>query len=366
MSNRSQQFPTMTRQVTKVALLLCLAMLGATWCRAQASRKHETPVVSRTTVRDVLSWFPADTETIVVANGPFPMQVLTADDDQTQNRGVSTKELKGEFEDLPLSLVGINKSLTEKYLRGYEVTIAIEGSRRFRPPSGLGEMPFEGCDIVVFTHDIADRAQSFMKDSKDLATRHENVEGQSVAVFQETLEEDVWTTFVAFPRANIAVVATDRDFLRDVLARIGGAGGPRALPDDLPEWKYVKTSAPCWGLRHYDKTQSQFDPSSPFDGEKSATIISDDQAIGVVFNFDPVPDSTATIIYLSGSKDILQKVKQAFFPPGVEPESTKDMQIQFRQLAPGVVRSSFVLTHSEPASFFLFILMGLLGHAVYV
>jgi hypothetical protein len=56
-----------------------------------------------------------------------------------------------------------------------------------------------------------------------------------------------------FPKPNIAVAATDRGYLEDVLARIDGKRGERALPDTLPEWKHVDTHAQFWVVRHYRK-----------------------------------------------------------------------------------------------------------------
>jgi hypothetical protein len=205
-----------------------------------------------------------------------------------------------------------------------------------------------------------------MKDSEDVGTKFEEVEGQRVAVFQEKLEEDVWTALVVFPKPGVLVVATNRDYLREVLARIGGATtGPRALPGKLPEWKYVNTRARCWGLRHYDQSQANLDPSSPMGGEKSANF-PDDKAIGLVFNFDPVPGGGTTITYLSGAKDVLGIVQEGLFPAESDPDSIKDLRIRYREIAPGVVQGSFDLVHSEPVWYFTFVLMAILGHGVYL
>ena len=62
-------------------------------------------------------------------------------------------------------------------------------------------------------------------------------------MFREQLEDDVWTTFVAFSKPNIAVAATNEEYLREVLARINGKRGARALPETLPEWEYVNSQA---------------------------------------------------------------------------------------------------------------------------
>src|SRR5262249_55216673 len=148
-------------------------------------------------------------------------------------------------------------------LKDNKVALAIEGSRHFRPPTALGTMRYEGCGIVVLESGTGVDGESFMKNGAVSAKRLDKIGAVSVAVFQEQSEGDVWTTFVAFPRRNVVTIATDFAYLRTVLGRLSGTPGPRALPDSLPEWKYVNMSAPVWGVRHYDRTQAQLDPTSP-------------------------------------------------------------------------------------------------------
>ena len=185
-----------------------------------------------------------------------------------------------------------------------------------------------------------------------------------VIVFQEQLEEDTWTTFVAFPKPNVAVAATNEEYLREVLARINGKHGERALPESLPEWKYVNTHAAFWALRHYDKKGAAVDATSPLAGPNSS-VIADDRAIGLTFYFDPDKSKTATITYLSGDKNILQNVQKHLFPIETEP-GAREMHIRYREMAPGVVEGSYDLEHIESAEVFTFVLIALLGHVVAV
>src|SRR6266853_2281016 len=37
---------------------------------------------------------------------------------------------------------------------------------------------------------------------------------------KEKLEQDIWTSFVAFPNDHVVLVATDRNYLAEVLARL--------------------------------------------------------------------------------------------------------------------------------------------------
>ena len=354
----------MPNRIAKAALMFCAAAFCANTCNAQTRVARRPALGSPVTVSEALSWLPADTETLIVANGPFLIPPPETEVDEDRTRLLSKEEINEKFEALPILLVGLPNGLLER-LNSRKAAFAMEGSRHFRLPAELGEMPYEGCDIVVFAGDIASLGDAFMKDSKSVGTKFEEVEGERVAVFQEKLEEDVWTALVVFPTPSVLVVATNRDYLRDVLARIGGKSGPRALPEKLPEWKYVNTRARCWALRHYDKSQADLDPSSPIGVENFANF-PNDKAIGLVFNFDPVPGRGTTITYLSGVKDVLGIVQEGLFPAESDPDSIKDLRIRYREVAPGIVQGSFDLVHSEPVWYFTFVLMAILGHGVYL
>jgi hypothetical protein len=96
-----------------------------------------------------------------------------------------------------------------------------------------------------------------------------------------------------------------------IVIRRDGKHGERALPDSLPEWKHVNTGAQFWAVRHYRKRGTETDPTSPFNGAWGKT--SDPQAIGLTFHFDPDQSKTATITYLSGDENSLQRFKKQYF-----------------------------------------------------
>jgi hypothetical protein len=91
------------------------------------------------------------------------------------------------------------------------------------------------------------RRDSFLKQSSSVALRVDSVAGQKIPVIEEKRDDDIWTTFVAFPKPNLVLACTNRDYLREVLERIGGKVGSRALSDTLAEWKLVGTEAPFFG-----------------------------------------------------------------------------------------------------------------------
>jgi hypothetical protein len=254
----------MIKSAALTAIIICsvaLSAQGSNRAGINFTIDGESEDLART-----ISWLPADTETIAVARGPFMLATSTLGQNESKDRAISDKELAGTFEQLPLALLQFKNGLLAKHLEGKTINLALEAARHFRPPAGLGEMPFEGCAIAVFADNLRNEIGSFTKDSRTSALKVERIEDQDVPVFQEKLEQDTWTTFVAFPNEHVILVASDRDYLAEVLARLRGKIGQRALPSDLPEWKYVNTGARFWAVRHYAKSEAQADPSSPYGG----------------------------------------------------------------------------------------------------
>jgi hypothetical protein len=321
-------------------------------------------VAQQPDLNQVLSWLPVDTETVLGANGPyrFPDLDRRSDDDATQSE-LSSAELDLQMRSLPLALFGLKNGILQKELKDRVVSFAVEGSRHFRPPTGLGGMLYEGCAIAVLGSATTLDRDSFMKSAANSATRFEEIAGVRTAVFEERLENDVWTIFVALPRNSIVLVATNEDYLRTVLGRIGSHTGPRALPEALPEWKYANTRAPLWGLRHYQKLAAGLDPTSPFSGRSG---FGDDLAVGLTFSFEPAVRRIATVTYLSANKNSRQYLSGYLGTEDAASASPREFQIRFREPAPRVLEGSVTLSLKEMSYRFLFGLMGMLGHAVYL
>jgi hypothetical protein len=335
-------------------------------CRAQARPAVPGPLPAR--VGQVLSWLPADTETILVANKPFAMPRFKGADDSRPDSEISLADLTETFELLPLSLFGLKNGLLQNYLMGQRVEIAIEGSRHFRNPAGLGEMPYEGCQIAVLSEATVGRSDTFLKQSSSAVLRVESVAGQKIPVFEEKLENDTWTTFVAFPKPNLVLACTNRDYLSEVLERIGGKAGRRALSDTLAEWRFVGPHVPFWGLRHYDKSQAGLDPTSPF-GDRTVLGVGDRQAVGIAYRFDPRTRNIVTISYFSGTANILeflQKQTPLSMRSDGAVDSTANLPVGYSQVAPGVAEIKYELGGPLPVDQLIFVVMAELGHAVYL
>jgi hypothetical protein len=334
-------------------------------CTGQKTRDTSGSIRGRIDLEKVLSWLPPDTETLEVANGPFWMSNFDTGKQEDKNHEITAEDLEKQFEGLTLSLFNSGKGLLEKHLDRKKVLFALEGSRHFRPPAGLGELPFEGCAVAIFQDDLEDRRDAFLKDAAVLAVRIEDIEGQRVAEFEEQMEQDRWTIFITFPKKGVVLASTNKNFLQEMLVRMRGTSGEIALPDSLREWTHVNKAAKFWGLRHYDKLQSKYDPTSPFGGKKSANF-PDEDAVGLTYECDPRRERRATLVYITGASAESRKVAEGRFPDAGDPELMAGLHIQHRELAVGVIQSTFDLSYSQPTDLFFFIFMDHLGHAVYV
>lgn len=343
------------------AVLLAISIAGCTSRNLEVG-VSTTPVIN-TNIQQVLTWFPTDTETLLVANGPFLMSDFKIGREAYSNHEVTGVELEKHFNKFTFRLFITKNDLLEKYIRGKRVLFGLEASRHFRPPADIGELPFEGCALAVFEDDIDDQRDAFMNEAAQTGARIEDIEGQKTAVFEERYQQDVWKTFITFPRKNVVFAASNEQFLRQMLLRMRSPGTRRALPNSLPEWKHVNTQAQFWGLRHFDKTQAKDDPTSPFGGKKAANL-PDDGAIGLTYECNPSKEQKAILTYLSNTEKEIVKIEEGRFPSSSE--DSAGLLVQRRVLEPGVIQSTYDLSRSRPLSWFFFVFMGNLGHAVYV
>jgi hypothetical protein len=336
----------------------CVLLLGvAGLCAA---------VPAQPDLKTVLSWLAPDTETVIGSNGPLVWPDLEAPSSGASGLEVmSAEQLKQQLEMLAAGLFSLKNGGLQSFLDSGKVALAVTGSRHFRPPKKLGGMLFQGCAIAVFNDSSAIQSDAFVQKSATSSKRVENVEGVNIAVFEETQEEDVWTTFVGFPRQNVVVVATDLDYLRTVLTRIRGAAGQRALPETLAEWKYADTSAAIWGVRHYQRSDSTLDPTSPFHGQDAANT-PDAQALGVTFRLDAA-DRIVTVNYLSGGASARKTVERFLGLGGPASPSLPKIEARFSRRDAAVLECAVALAIPKALAIVPIIgLMSMFGHAIYM
>lgn len=338
-------------------MVLVTLLLYGDVCSAQADRH---PASGPITVNQVLSWLPADTETIIGASGPLRFPETEEAPQIPGGEPSAAKSEAAAVVDLPLFLFQLRSGGLGHSLNGKQLTLAIEGSRHFRSPAAIGSMRYEGCTVAIFDNSTPIEADKLITNISTSAKRLDKIAGQTVAVFEEEVESDIWTTFVAFPGKNIVAVATNADYLRTVLTRMSGTQGPKALPASLPEWKYVNTHALVWGLRHYDRGQSRLDPTSPF-RDRSAANVPDALAVGLAFFVQSSDSRETTLTYLSGNKGA-RKVLESYLGG----QSAATTSSRFRQPTVGAIQASISLSAPDGLAAFIFGLSAMLGHAIFV
>jgi hypothetical protein len=271
-------------------------------------------------------------------------------------------DVDGLFQSLPMALLDIEEGLLLPRLEGSPVAVAVEGTRHAHSPKGLGEQPYEGAAIVRFASSADIDPVAILRAIEGKAIQSEEIEGTHVLVFQEKEEDDVWTKYVAFLESHVLIVATDRGYLQEVLAR-RNATQRVALPNSLREWKFINRSAAYWGIRHYDRTQAQTDPSSPFGGRKAANF-PDELATGIGFSVSSSAHRHVVLTYFSGDAGITPEKS----PLGILVKSpdAKSIHVQLVKIAPGIIQASCTFESVEGPDDLLFFLMAYLGHAVYV
>jgi hypothetical protein len=244
----------------------------------------------------LLAWFPEDIQTLMVVRDAVIRSRSSPLDRKSPGALDQAQAWTSEL------LFNIGKGALAAELEGRRLALGIEGSRTFRSPSGLGLMPFAGCQVLVFDGDLGPAGDRLMAQALRSSKRPLSLGKHPVAVLEERLEDDTWTFFLTRISSNALLLATDEGFLEEVLRRRQERPAGRALPDELPEWREIDRTAPFWALRHYDRGDAAADPSSPFGGRKAANC-PDEGAVGVAFCLVPVSASSgprARLVYFFG------------------------------------------------------------------
>jgi hypothetical protein len=313
---------------------------------------------SSITVDQALLWLPANTETLIVSQGPFELKPAEPADQKVGQPQPLDKALQL----LPCGLATQQESNSLKSLKGLTVDFVLEGARGFRSPKGLGMMPYDGCHITVFKNDLKTARDSFIDALKSENPGEEQVAGQKTYVIKAKLEEDAWKFYLTIPRPNVILVATDRAYLEEVLKRMAMKEKPtdRAFPDNLPEWKHVDRKAKFWGMRHYDKLNAKNDPSTPLTTENRAANIPDPKAIGLVFEYDSAKENLITVKYLSDNEDAARIAAMGWT------HETEGLEPRIQEKRKGVIQISVELKNERVKGMFFLVFLAALGHGVYI
>lgn len=309
---------------------------------AYADEKVEADRLSST-----LGWLPENSETLVVANGPFAF----ADQKKSREGLIHSARCC-----LPLLVTNeMRKGKLGEQLAGREVLLAVEAGRRFIAPKELGVMPFEGCEIIVFATKERDFLAGIVADLFEEAKDTHFFGKTRVAVFEEEWQDDKWSLFVAQPSADVLLVATAKSFLEEVLSRMNGTGGERAFAVDFAEWKHIDRTAALWGIRHYRKEFADTDPTSPLASGEAPGNVPDPQAIGLAFHIYDNDTVSSRVRYLTKCADALEVFSGQWDRPN-------------SRLKPTLVTgdASVVEVVADYNKAFEFLLLIYLGHGIYV
>lgn len=373
-SHRSAAGPTGAGQFRP---MFGVAALFAFGCAQQPSappapQQHEVPAAAPPSVPALpapvaaaLKWLPADSETVIVANGPF--RLTRPDPKNAEDPNAFYEQESVDFVDLVRSSVfalaaeldGGAETSRMKPLFDVEFFFALEGSRRFRAPRNLGMMSYEGAFVGDAGEHGKAQIQAIVDAVAAAATEKFELAGTSVSVLKSSAPYSVAALYTASPRPGLLCVASDRAYLEALLERMAKPGATDAFPSTLPEWKHVDPTAGIFALRHFRRDDVENDPTSPF-REHSVAGSEDPKAIGLAFECRQSESQTAIARYLTGSDEPIELIRRAWTMKG------EGLDPMFEVVAPGVVEISHAVVKPLPASRFYFVLFGHLGHGIYV
>jgi hypothetical protein len=290
----------------------------------------------------ILHWLPSDTETILVVTNP----------NAADNWAKEKTDAK--------SSSGFEKSRTpfrSKSQFDGKILLDVEGSRCFRAPTNLGEMPYEGCQVTIYDKSAESALTAAMESAMKQAKRTTTLAGKQVAIFEEKSEGDLWTFYLAHPKPQVILCATHEGYLKELLIQIGKPPAKRAMPPDLAEWKYVDTTAPVWAIRHFSKVNPGKDPSSPLRPDTAAANVPDLEAIGLTFSANPRA-MRATVCYLTHANEAIVIARKVLASDETKPK--------IEEVEPGVVRTTISTKDADFWGAFLYVLMARLGRGVWV
>lgn len=319
----------------RFSLVLAIMMVCCGLGNAQTTSKPD--------FQEVLRWFPDDIKAITVANGPFPLadlhdlEALLQNDDGPPEV-FNDDQLRKVFEIPALAPLVRRRTRMTKLLQGEQVLLAVGGFRSGRP----GHLA-ESCTVLVFqSESIRDK---LLKPAAGPPLTEDDIDGHGLVVFEDKAEQgDASSVIITQPRPDVVIVSESLNCLKSVLARARGQQGERALPDTLPEWRYVDIHAVFWALGHRchsassDKASELADRDDPWAGMFGATM-----------SFDPT-SKTGKMIYLSSDRNIFKKIEEE--NSGSEMEDEDSVNITFKEVEPGIVEETTVLANRSTTSKF--------------
>ena len=248
-----------------IVVVLGLAMTPLLSLGQQKAAKASLP----NPIATVLSWLPPDTESVIVAKGPLPSKEDTGIDYFTEVDGVRVREygveratgrvvppapptpFSSRMAEMNTGLFGEIRGPNKKPLELPKILWTLQAGRKFGQIEKIpGCVSYEGCDLAIFEKDVPNTLVDAIKKLSARVTQAGSF--KAYEVIAKDGREDV-PLYFAQPATNVLVAATNLGFLETLLKRVDTRPKDLAFPANLPEWKYVDSAAPAWGIRHFRK-----------------------------------------------------------------------------------------------------------------
>ncbi|HEY6971326.1 MAG TPA: hypothetical protein VJA94_19100 [Candidatus Angelobacter sp.] len=282
-------------------------------------------------LQEVLKWFPADTDAINVANGPFPLSGIRTAKDETESSEsdeiVGDAQLVQVFATPAITLWTKSNTVIGRRLRGEFVLLAVQGFRIV-----TREHATQHCTILLFKRDSID--DKLLTPAAGPAPVPEDIDGRGFVVFEDTpLDPGPPSLIVAHPRPNVLLISDSLNYLRLVLDRIRGASD-QALSETLADRRYVDTHARFWGVYH-------FRPADLSENEGTEDGAFARQLTSIGYSFDP-GSRVARMAFFSNDHNLYQEMRSDNERDAAN-EVERHVVPVITEIAPGVVEMSAFL-----------------------
>jgi len=255
-------------------------------------------------IERIVWWLPEDTESLLVSRGKVPCRQpppggMSAEPivpfivDATHSAPVAdlvAGECIAPLDELSVRLpTRVHDELMKQAYTGARAVWFVKAARW--DEAGLPET----CNIVVFR----DNTGRWLRDrlTATVPTFRQEIEGVLVAkinLHNGTVLPPKYRWFAAFWPGGF-VCTNSEGLMKTLIHRFKQRGRKRALGPELPEWRWVDTRAPAWGIRHYRKQTMAFD--------RYSMLQYDPQAVGLVMFCGDKPAPFVALRYLSNSPD---------------------------------------------------------------
>ncbi|MCO6458895.1 MAG: hypothetical protein J5I93_26605 [Pirellulaceae bacterium] len=282
----------------------------------------QEPRCYREEVRRLMTWLPDETESLLVIRGVERKTLIDSGVDRETRA------------DIIRLLSHIRNGRFVEQLPGAGVVLWAIAAGRFQEPiQDRVWANYAGADVVVYERDVGGVTAELLGKMASDADAVLDVRGRRVLYFKETWSKTQWNYYVATPTPNTFVVATDEQYLREMIARIDKPQAKSFIHNDRIESELsLHDNTYVWALRRYKKPLDSFLPKG-----------------SVGFFFRIAEPKVATITFLTEGETAASSVRDFWevYPPiSIAPTVTQVRRGEFNvqhSLQDGELRGAFWL-----------------------